>query len=673
MKSKIFGLSALSILVLVLFMSLGSATNVFPVDVSGSESTINHGESIIVTFKINNIGIDNVTNFKASLPDLFFGEELEGNWESAKYGNTLYIIKGTEVNFSGMKILNGIVSDVFTLVFNSQQNDAAPGTYTGPIDFSGEYESSGNSIEIDPLTLSITVSEDKSLLIKDAIIQTGEKSTTLAIKNDGNVDLTNINLLKLSGDDFDVEFNPQIISSLTAGQSATIQVTMTTDPDDLILGEYSVVINATTNEGARVIPGKIIYNKQFYEGANEGKLKVRNIDFYVEEGFGDSNEFWYPLDSIRVKIELKNDGKWDIDDIEIEACLFDEEADECIMDEDDMDLSDNKFDLRDGERKTINILFDVNPGDLEVGNEVYTFYIKAVGEIDDSDKGEFDEDKTGVSTLEKVEIRNEEFIILDNFQYSATVQCGENVQILADVWNVGDTKIDEDEIFIHVYEDELGINKVIELTKDISELDYEMIDFILDIPQDAEEKTYRVEFSVYDDEDLTSDDVYENSEDDEAIFSIFLKVEGNCILPKALVSASLDEGGKAGKELIVRATIKNTGSESASYLVNAVGYAEWASLISVEPSTITLQAGQSADVLITLDINKEVSGDRLFNIDVLSEGELVVSQPLLVEDIKKAPLGDLFGDNGVLTALIIGIALILVIIIIILAVRVARK
>ena len=49
-----------------------------------------------------------------------------------------------------------------------------------------------------------------------------------------------------------------------------------------------------------------------------------------------------------------------------------------------------------------------------------------------------------------------------------------------------------------------------------------------------------------------------------------------------------------------------------------------------------------------------------------------MSQPLSVS-IEKALIGDLFGDNGLLTALIIGIALILVIIIIVLAVRVARR
>ncbi len=226
---------------------------------------------------------------------------------------------------------------------------------------------------------------------------------------------------------------------------------------------------------------------------------------------------------------------------------------------------------------------------------------------------------------------------------------------------------DQEDIEIRVYNSDLGIDELLEIG-DVDSFDSESISFEFTIPEGMEESWYELEFTVQED-----GDVFENDyTDDDAVFNILLDVGENCALAQAFVSASLDEGGKAGKELIVRATIKNTGTKSTSYLVNAVGYVEWASLINVDPSTITLEAGQSADVLIALKVNGDVSGERLFNIEVLSEGELVVSQPLSVS-VEKALIGDLFGDNGLLTALIIGIALILVIIIIVLAIRVARR
>ncbi|GAJ05509.1 unnamed protein product, partial [marine sediment metagenome] len=69
-----------------------------------------------------------------------------------------------------------------------------------------------------------------------------------------------------------------------------------------------------------------------------------------------------------------------------------------------------------------------------------------------------------------------------------------------------------------------------------------------------------------------------------------------------------------------------------------------------------------------IDVDKDASGDQLFNIEVLSEGETVMAQPVSVP-IEKA----LLGSKDLLTALIVAISIILIIIIIILAVKVARK
>jgi len=181
-----------------------------------------------------------------------------------------------------------------------------------------------------------------------------------------------------------------------------------------------------------------------------------------------------------------------------------------------------------------------------------------------------------------------------------------------------------------------------------------------------EEKWYELKFIILEDGDVFENDYV----DSDAEFEVLFNLE-NCAFAQAFVSASLDDGGKAGRDLIVRVTITNTGTDATTYLVNAAGYAEWASTATVEPNTIILEAGQSEDVLIALDVNRDASGERLFNIEILSEGQLVISQPLSVS-IEKALVGDLFGDN-LATILVIGISVILVIIIIVLAIRVARK
>ena len=145
-----------------------------------------------------------------------------------------------------------------------------------------------------------------------------------------------------------------------------------------------------------------------------------------------------------------------------------------------------------------------------------------------------------------------------------------------------------------------------------------------------------------------------------------------------MVSAILESGGKAGKEMLVKATITNTGKELVNYNLNVVGYDEWASLVNIEPDTVLLCAGDSKEVLITFDVNKDVSGDKLFDIEVLSGDELVKEQAVSVF-IEKSGFsfpgitgGVISKDNAYLWG--IGILnIILVLVIIFVAIRVARK
>jgi len=395
-------------------------------------------------------------------------------------------------------------------------------------------------------------------------------------------------------------------------------------------------------------------------------LMELEIEEITVTGLGEEDDEWVPLDTIEVEVKVENTEKdFKLEDVEVSWGLYNLDTQEWVFDEEESD-----FNIKDDEEETLTFKFTLeDPEDFEEGGD-FVFYVwaNAVGEESD----------TPVCMVVSEDINvivESDFLVLDNFQiegidledreYPDTLSCGSTLHLTADIWNIGDA--DQEDIEIRVYNSDLGIDELLEIG-DVDSFDSESISFEFTIPEGMEESWYELEFTIQED-----GDVFENDyTDDDAVFNILLDVGENCALAQAFVSASLDEGGKAGKELIVRATIKNTGTKSTSYLVNAVGYVEWASLINVDPSTITLEAGQSADVLIALKVNGDVSGERLFNIEVLSEGELVVSQPLSVS-VEKALIGDLFGDNGLLTALIIGIALILVIIIIVLAIRVARR
>ncbi len=397
---------------------------------------------------------------------------------------------------------------------------------------------------------------------------------------------------------------------------------------------------------------------------NPGELKVNIKDISVTKGFGYDEE-WLPFDEIEVEIEVENKGDYDVDDISIEWGIADEEMDNWVIEMDEID----EFNLKDGDEEKLVITFRIDDDldiDLDELEGSYYLYVRATGEVDDDTNP-----MTCASDSEAISIESESnFVILTDIESPEVVQCGADVQLTADVWNIGDR--DQDDVYTIIYNKELGINEKIEIG-DIDAFENEKLDVLIKIPSDAEEKTYSLKLTVYDEDN----DIYENDyDDDEAIFNVYFKVEGNCGgEPNAVVSASLESGGKAGQPLVIKATIVNTGDDPATFSINAAGYADWASSAELSQSTVLLNAGDSTNVLITFNVKKDVSGEKTFNIEILSENELIVTQPVSVI-IEKSGFsftgGVISGDNWYLWG-IGAINFILIIVIIFVAIRVARK
>ncbi len=408
---------------------------------------------------------------------------------------------------------------------------------------------------------------------------------------------------------------------------------------------------------------------------NTGKLNVKDIDFknngMTHKDFGDDNE-WFPLDDIEVDIKIENNGDVDVDDVEIEWGIYNIKSDEFVL-----ELEDEKdFNLKDGDEEVVTVSFniendfDVDLEDLDDGDH-YRFYVTATGTLDNETAS-----STCVTDFENAEIIIESsFVILDNIQLPEVVQCGGDVQVPADVWNIGDR--DEDEVSVQVYDvgRQLGILETIEVG-DIDAFDTDDLFFNLDVPSDAEEGVYSLVFSVLDDDR----DVYENDfDDDPAEFTLALRVEGNCdgttSTKQTLVSASLESGGEAGKELVVKATIVNTGSGSASYTINAAGFTGWASSANVAPDAFTITSGNSRDVLITLNVKGDASGEESFNVEVLSGNELVMIQPVsvLIESQGGFFTGGVIGSRNAYLGGFGLLNLVLIVAIVFVVIRLMRK
>jgi uncharacterized membrane protein len=640
-----------------MFASFASAASITVSNVIAPTS-INHDEgSFTITFDLTNTGAAATT--------------LDWDYTASKDA-TIEFSQDTLEDGSTTEITESITA---TVSFDAYKNGNIE------IDISGDASGSGGTFELDTITIEIL--DSPSLEIELTQELTKNQNGIIKVTNTGNINLEDITWETVSGsDDFTINALEDITLLIPGPEnSQTIEVS-STDTNTLTFAEDNIItlkaVSGDVNSNIEKLKVPVLFCE---DCGNEGDLDIEILEFSVKEGFGDDEDYWYPFDEIEVEVEVKNNGDWEIEDIELEICLLDVKEGTCVMDEDDMSIDFDKFDLEESgedDEKTIIISFKVDADDLEGGNDDYKFYVKAIGTIDDSDS-DYDEDETCASDSKEIEIRTDEnFIILNDFEFPEIVQCGTEVTILADIWNIGDNKIDEDDIFIRIYSKDLKIDKLINVD-DISSFDREKLELTIKIPEQAIEGYYKIEFIVYDDEDYSNNDVYENSEEDQAIYVIDIKVEGGCVYePEVIVTASLESEAKAGQELIVKTTLTNTGEDVATYNIVLTGFEAWATVTSIEPNTVVLGAGESTEILITLNVNKDVSGDKLFNVEVLNEQGSAKKQPVSItidESLKGLSFltGNVISEGNWYLWGIGALNIILVIIIILVALKVAKK
>ncbi|MEK6906695.1 MAG: putative S-layer protein [Nanoarchaeota archaeon] len=411
------------------------------------------------------------------------------------------------------------------------------------------------------------------------------------------------------------------------------------------------------------LPLTVIVNKElnFCKYSDNGNLDITIEDITVKNGFGSDNE-WYPFDEVEVEVLVENNGNEDIKDIVVEWGLYDLDKGSFYK-----DGEENDFNLNDGDDKTILINLNLDKKITNLKGNNFKVYVWATGE----DK-EFDSNRTCLQDFESPEIIiDDDFVVLDNIQALEVASCGSSLPITADIWNIGDD--DQNDVSVRIINTALGINKDI-LIGDIDTFEKDRLDITVDLPAKADEKTYVLSLSVLNEDK----DLYENSDNDESRTTLSFKLEGNCKeeANKVLISAALESGGNAGEELVVRTTVKNTGTKTASYILNVIKFTSWASSADIDQKQLTLSPGESKDVLMTFNVNKDASGEKSFEIETLSDNKLLVSQPVAVtiEESKSGVFstGIINKDNWYLWGIGL-INLVLIVIIIMVALRVARR
>ncbi|HOW36952.1 MAG TPA: putative S-layer protein [Candidatus Pacearchaeota archaeon] len=413
--------------------------------------------------------------------------------------------------------------------------------------------------------------------------------------------------------------------------------------------------------------------EEIQECADIGNLGANLVteirDMGVSNGFGKDDE-WYVFDEIEVEVRVKNSGSDYIENIVVHWGVYNTELESWLIDEEE-----NDFDLDSKESETITISFKVD--DLsEIEDAVdadalskYVLYVWTTGEDE-----EFDFDDTCSFKSENVDIKTErDFVVLKDITHEENVKCGSIVDVSATVWNIGSR--DQEDVSIEVYNQELGINQEIPVG-DIDAFEDSLFSFNYNLPSNLTEKSYQIRYSVLD----RRGDAFENSEDDPAVFYTSIKVDSCGPAPEeVLVTAALESEAKAGRKLAIKATITNNGDNLRGYSLNLKDYSTWAEMLSVEPTTFVVSAGETKEVLITLQVNREAEGEKTFDIEVYSEGTFLKAQPVsvLINPTFNFDLGRFFSGlankNNWYIWGIAALNLALVVTIIIVAIKVMKK
>ena len=526
------------------------------------------------------------------------------------------------------------------------------------ISFTSALTLSGNALTFNPSNEGST----KTLLISNS-------------DSDGNFNLTIVDTtFSITDDSSNVAQFSVTGSNLLDTNQATLNIKLDSIDSDFDLGSFSetFTISAVNTSDSTLIDDMevsiTLSNDDYCKYDNLDNLEISIEDVRVISGFGEDEDFWYLGDEVEIEVEV-SPGDYDIEDISVEWCLYDNENKECVMDDEE-----SSFDLdHDDDEEVITISFTLDPSDFS-DSEDYTFYVRATGEIADSDSSH-DNENTCAGDEQSIPIHlDNNFVVLTGLKLNPeNAQCGGELHVSGKVWNIGSK--DQENVYVMVYNNYLNIRQEIQIG-DIDSFDSEPLDFTITLPEDAEEKTYELYFEVYDEDD----DIFQNDEDDNSESTILFDVEGSCeVLPQVLVTAELTSEAKEGKDLTIKAKVTNSGEELTTYNLLLDGYSEWADSAEMDLSTIALGAGASQEVLITLHVKKDVAGLQSLDLEVSSGDETVLTQPINVEVLESTGFfrwpstgSVISGDNWYLWG-IGALNVLLVIIIIIVAIRVARS
>jgi len=656
MKSIKFVLSVLTLLTFaVVFSGAVNAQCITLEEVSVPESVSHNQGDFDVTFKIANGGgnclerTGLVWEFESTLPGMTWDEPtLESILPSDDEEIT------TTFTFPEHK--NGNIALTIYLSTNEDGN---------------------RTVSLELSEIEITNEPDLEITLITEI--TENQDGVIEVENLGNVDFTNVQLTRLSGD-FEVEFSDDEFA-LTAGQSKPITVTPIDLGVNVGFGGKSVTIEAKAEDNTKDTIVMAVTGSFCDAGIIGTSNMSVTIDDISNRGDSDDSEddVWVLGDEIEVEIDVDNlmDND-DLRDIVVELGFFDPDG-KNVADDLDFESGDEKIDLgriNEDDTETATFKFRVPP-DFDAGD--YRLVVKAYDDVDEDELCVEEEESGGIDVRFEGDV--ERFIIVDDIMLDNTdLICGEVLSGDFTVFNIGDEI--QERVRIILQNKQLGIDEEFEITNDFDEGEDENFQFSFELPTNIKPDRYSLQFYT---EYEYNNGIYETRSQDR--WNVYFDViscagytgdsdggdKGN-----ALISVTQSSDAMPGEDFTVIAQITNLGAEEALFVVDLANYQSWASLVSISDTALTLGPGESDKVEIVFSVEEDASGDQTFTIQTIS-GQNIETRDVQVTIEGESTNGGFFtglsignlGESGFVWLLVL-INVILIILIIIVAVRITR-
>ncbi|MAG40223.1 hypothetical protein CMI41_04630 [Candidatus Pacearchaeota archaeon] len=439
---------------------------------------------------------------------------------------------------------------------------------------------------------------------------------------------------------------------------ATVTVTGLDDSFDTITGKINATDGNVTSFSVDVEYGFCSDGEQ---STSDAKLNI--VDYSIDNfGRGDDEE-WEYLDNLEIEVEVENPRSEDVSDVMVEIIVFDESGNDVTS---EFDFDDEEIDLgriKDDDEEVATFVIDkVKVEDLDAGD--YRIYFKAYSE-DEGESVVCTEDIDGEDYIEfSINSDLEDDFLVDESE-EVHASCGDNgVSVSFDVWNLGTDK--EEKILVNLYSSSLGVDEYA-VIDDLRGGKEEGVNFVFDMPDYVSKDYYNLDvilFYEYDDDDGDEFDEDAYGEEVEDDFQVILRIDA-CSAPEPTIDVSTDDEIKVGSEFSFEVSVTNNADDAQNVIIS-LSDTSWAEDITIEPSVVALDAGETDTVTITMTATE--SGDHTFSVKS-TIGTDTYTQPVSVNVDSKWSLGKYFSTDYWEYWLAIGlIVLILIVLIVIIAV-----